>query len=237
MSLSRHAQRLVAIGAGASIVVLATASIASAHVTVTPSTTAAGAYSVLTYSVGHGCDGSPTTKVAIKMPEEIIAVTPTINSGWTVDKQMQKLATPVDDGHGGEYTERVAQVVYTAKTPLPDGFRDTFELSLKLPETDGEKLVFPVIQTCEKGQTDWTQTYEDGQDEPESPAPFIELTAADAGSGHGHDDDGDTAAAATSESSKTDSSGSDALGWVGIVLGALGLAAGGTALARSRSRA
>lgn len=237
MSLSRHAQRLVAIGAGASIVVLATASIASAHVTVTPSTTAAGAYSVLTFSVGHGCDGSPTTKVAVKMPEEIIAVTPTINSGWTVDKQMQKLATPVDDGHGGEYTERVAQVVYTAKTPLPDGFRDTFELSLKLPETDGEKLVFPVIQTCEKGQTDWTQTYEDGQDEPESPAPFIELTAADAGSGHGHDDDGDTAAAATSESSKTDSSGSDALGWVGIVLGALGLAAGGTALARSRSRA
>ena len=41
---------------------------ASAHVTITPSTTAAGAFAVLEVSVGHGCEGSPTTEITIQMP-------------------------------------------------------------------------------------------------------------------------------------------------------------------------
>lgn len=49
----------------------------------------------------------------------------------------------------------------------------TIELSLQVPDAEGEVLAFPTIQTCEKGETAWTQVPTDGQDEDEleSPAP------------------------------------------------------------------
>lgn len=230
MSLTRHAARTAAITLSSSALVVLGAGVASAHVSVTPSSTAAGAYSVLTFSVGHGCEGSPTTRLAVRLPEQVVAVTPTVNPNWTVETTVEKLDPPVKDGHGGEYTERVAEVVYTARTPLKDGLRDTIALQVPLPEQEGEKLAFPVVQTCEKGETAWTQTYEEGQDEPESPAPFITTTAAE-GDGHGH-------GAEAEETQETAEAGtSDALGWTGVALGALGLLAGGVALGRTRKRA
>ena len=188
---SRTLARLGALPLAAGLLV-AGAGAAAAHVTVTPSLTSAGSYSVLTFSVGHGCDGSPTTKIAIQMPEQVLAVTPTRNPEWEVEKQMATLDEPVEDAHGNEITERVDQVVYTARTPLPDGYRDTFELSLQLPaDAAGETLAFPVIQTCEQGETGWTETPADGQDpeELETPAPSFEVTAAgDDGHRGGGDD-------------------------------------------------
>jgi uncharacterized protein YcnI len=232
--LSRTATRLAAVAAGATTILALGTSPAAAHVTVTPTTTDAGAYTVLTFSVGHGCEGSPTTEIAIRMPEEIIAVTPTINPTWGVEKAMETLDEPVDNGHGGTYTERVAEVVYTADEPLADGFRETFQLSLQLTAEEGETLVFPVLQTCAEGETAWAQTYEEGQEEPEHPAPLVVVTA---GSGDGHGAAGGEPDAEQSHgaaaSAETDDS-SDPVGWIGLALGALGLAAGGTALARSR---
>ena len=64
---------------------------AGAHVTITPEATAAGSFTVVTVSVPHGCEGSPTTKVAIQIPEDILAVTPTRNPYYDVAKKMQKL--------------------------------------------------------------------------------------------------------------------------------------------------
>ncbi len=116
---------------------------AAAHVTVTPSVTSAGSYTVLTFSVPHGCDGSPTTKIAIKIADGINSVTPTVNPGWTVEKVMADLNPPVKDSHGNEITKRVDQVIYTAKTPLPADMRDTLELSLQLPDKPGETLRLP----------------------------------------------------------------------------------------------
>ncbi|WP_062430740.1 YcnI family copper-binding membrane protein [Herbidospora daliensis] len=231
--------RGVAVGTAALGLVLLGASPASAHVTVTPSTTVAGSYTVLTFSVPHGCDGSSTTSVAVSMPEQIIAVTPTVNPGWDVEKKMEKLDTPVDNGHGGQYTERVDQVVYTAKTPLPEGLRDTFELSLKLPEEAGAKLVFPAIQKCEKGETPWTEVTEEGAEEPEHPAPFIVLTAAEPAPAENTASAAPTIAPvqASAESASADSDGSGGsglVGWAGLVLGAIGAAAGVTALLRGR---
>ena len=71
--------RIGVAGAGAAALTLASASWAGAHVTVSPSQGAAGSYSVLTFSVPHGCDGSATTRVAIQVPEQILSVTPSVN--------------------------------------------------------------------------------------------------------------------------------------------------------------
>ena len=59
---------------GALALTLGGAAAAQAHVTVNADTAEAGAYSVLTVSVPHGCDGSATTKVAIQIPDGINAV-------------------------------------------------------------------------------------------------------------------------------------------------------------------
>lgn len=234
----------VAVAAGA-IVATAVAP-ASAHATVTASTTAAGAYAVLTFSVGHGCDGSPTTEITISMPEEILQVTPTRNALWEVEKVDESLDEPVADAHGNEITERIAEVVYTADQPLPDGYRDAFELSLQLPQTPGETLVFPVVQTCEKGETGWTETAAEGQDphELEYPAPVVTITEAE-GDGHGaeaSDEGGETDGggetdepeAAEVEAGGADDDGGDALTWLALAAGVGGLLVGGAALARGR---
>lgn len=219
-----------AIGAGL-LLALASPLAASAHVGVTPESTAAGSYTVLTFAVPHGCDGSATTAVAIDIPESIPSVTPTINQGWTVEKTTIKLDPPVTDANGNELTERVGQVVYTAKTPLADGYRDTFALSLQLPEdAAGDTLEFPVTQTCEVGSTLWNEKTVDGEAEPEHPAPAITVTEATA-DGHGHGDGDDDAEAATDThdeaSSTTDAAEVDVLarvlGVLGLVVGAVGV--------------
>lgn len=214
---------LMVLGAGA----------ASAHVTVSPSSAAAGSYTVLAFSVPHGCDGSPTTKVTVKIPEQVPSVTPTVNSNWTIEKKMVNLSKPIDDGHGGKLTERVDQVVYTAKTPLPADMRDVFELSVKLPETVGKTLTFPTVQTCEKGETAWIETAPEGQPEPDHPAPAITLTAAT----DGHDDTTGNASDAQAANSRgaESSTGTKVVAWVALGVAVLGLALGAVALRRRPS--
>jgi periplasmic copper chaperone A len=168
---------------GAVIIALAAITPSSAHVTITPTNTAEGSYTLLTVGVPHGCDGSATVEVAIQIPEEFVAVTPGMNYGWTVEKVYQDLTTPVTDSHGNEITERVESVVYTAKEPLLDGFYDSFVLSVRLPEgSAGETLYFPAVQTCEEGEAAWIQIPEAGEsgDDLEYPAPSVTVTEPEA---------------------------------------------------------
>jgi len=134
MPSSRRAAWL-AVPAAAVAVAITSAGPASAHVTISPEEGRAGSYTVLTVSVPHGCEGSATTKVAVQMPEQVLSVTPTRHASWQVRKVMTELDDPVTDSEGNRVTERVDRVVYTADDPLPDGYRDAFELSLQLPDT------------------------------------------------------------------------------------------------------
>ncbi len=242
--------RRLAVVPAAGVIALAVAGPASAHVTVTPSTTAAGAYSVLTFSVPHGCDGSATTKLSIKLPDDVIEATPTRNPFYDVEKVTKKLDTPITAEDGDQITEKTDQIVYTAKTPLPDGQRDTFEVQLQIPETDaGQTLVFPAIQTCEQGETAWTEIPAEGADEDsvEHPAPAFEVTDADAPAAADPSPAADTSGSsdATGEQATTsavsptdeDDDGGNGLGIAGLVAGLLGLVVGGVALARTRGRA
>jgi periplasmic copper chaperone A len=245
MTLRRTTARpLVRLGApiaALGLVALA-ASPAAAHVTGTPTTTAAGASTVLTMSVGHGCEGSPTTRIEVQIPEQLTSVTPTRNPLYSLEKNIEQLDEPITDAHGNEVTERVASVVYTAETPLPEGQRDTFELSFQVPDAEGETLAFPTIQTCEQGRTGWIEVPEEGQDAEalEYPAPSFVVTAAE---GDGHASPAEEPAS-TQESDEESGEAEQAvveddgmLGWAGLVLGGLGLLAGGVALSRSRTSA
>ena len=241
--------RLGALPAAAAAIALSLAAPASAHVTVTPSSAAAGAYTIATFSVGHGCEASPTTSIEIQVPESVLSVTPTRNGFYDVEKTMVDLDEPIADGHGNEVTERVGSIVYTARTPLPDGMRDTFELSFQVPEAEGETLTFPTIQTCEEGETAWTEVAAEGQDSDEldSPAPAFEILPASGSSDHhgdetteegaeeGADQAADTSGEEPEAAATTATEDSSMLGWMGLGAGLLGLLAGGAALARTRT--
>lgn len=221
------------------VVLFAHAGPASAHVSIAESEAEAGAYSVLTFAFGHGCEGSPTSEIRIQIPESTPTVSPTISANWEVAKVMEKLDAPIEAGHGTELTERVSEVVYTAKTPLDDGYRDAFELSLQIPEdAAGDTLYFPTVQTCSEGETAWIEIPEDGQDpdDLEAPAPQIAIIAADESDQTETETGTDESAAGSGSSDDSgDGGGSSAVSWLALGAGVLGLGAGGTALARSKS--
>ena len=205
---------------------------ASAHVSISPGEGAAGEYTVATVSVPHGCDGSATTKVTIQVPEQLNSITPSRNALYDVTKKIEKLATPVKDAHGNEITERVAQIEYTAKSPLPDGYRDAFDLSFQVPDVAGTTIYFPTIQTCEKGSTAWVEIAAEGAEEPEHPAPAYKVLEATGEGDHAEKPAAETAAAPVK--SEKDSNG---LAIGGLAAGVIGLGLGGTALARTRRQA
>ncbi|KQV64926.1 hypothetical protein ASC64_14515 [Nocardioides sp. Root122] len=229
---TRTLARVCALPAATAAIALSLVAPASAHVGAIVSDASAGAFTVATFSVPHGCEESPTTRIEIQVPESVLSVTPTRNPYYDVESTITELDQPTTDAHGNEVTERTSSITYTATTPLPDGQRDTFELSFQVPDAEGEVLAFPTIQTCEKGRTDWTEVAAEGQDadELEHPAPSFEILPA---SGEGHHSSADEAS--DEPDAEGDSDGSAALGWAGLVAGLLGLAAGGLALARTRT--
>ncbi|MGO2171703.1 MAG: YcnI family copper-binding membrane protein [Micrococcaceae bacterium] len=242
---TRHTKRPLLIGTGAlaatAALILGGAVAANAHVSIAEGPVEAGSYEILTLGVPHGCDGAATTKVAIQIPEGINAVTPTRNSLYTVEKVMEDLDTPITDSHGNEVTERVAQVVYTAATPLPDGQRDAFELSLQIPEDAADTtLYFPTVQTCEQGETAWVQIPEEGQDghDLDAPAPSVDVVAASASS-HGHGDSTDATAEAHDEDAASAPASADQTPLVvtSLAVGSLGLIVAIIALLRGRKKA
>ena len=211
---------------------------AAAHVTIATPSAVAGSYTLLTVSVPHGCDGEATTEIAIQIPEPINAITPSINPNWEVEMVMADLSEPVVDSHGNEITERVDQVVYTAHEPLPDGLRDAFELSLRVPEeAAGQTLYFPIVQTCTSSEHPWIEVPAEGQDPDElaSPAPSITVTApddADAAETVTEDEteDEDTEAAADDESP-------DTLTYIALAAAVIGIGLAAFALLRGRRSA
>lgn len=231
-------RRVAASGIGAAVLMFAAAGTAGAHVTVSPGEAPAGTYAVLTVSVPHGCDGSATTEVAIQIPEQTPTVTPSVNPNWDVKKVMVELDEPMVDSHGNELTERVGQVVYTAKTPLPDDLRDAFELSVRMPDTPGDTLAFPTVQTCEEGEHAWVQLAAEGEDpgDLDEPAPLVTVTEPSAENNPSSQDD--SAAEETVEAaSQGDDESNNALAIGALAAGVLGIGVGGAALARTRRRA
>lgn len=207
---------------------------ASAHVTVEPTSTEAGAYTVVTFAASHGCEGSPTTSFTISIPETIADAKPTVYSGWNVEKVEEELAEPLTTADGATITRHTGKIIYTAQEPLEDGYRVAFEVQVKNPETTGETLAFPVLQSCADGQTDWAEIPAADQDphELEAPAPIYTLTAGAAEDEHSHG--AEAVLEDEAQAPSTTDAGSTVPGYLGLVAGVLGLILGGFALSRTR---
>ena len=169
--------RRLVIGATAGLALaLAVPLAASAHVHVTPEAAAAGGTETLTFSFSHGCDGSPTTALAVDIPEGVGNATPVVQGGWSITRELGADGVPT-------------RVVYTPDTPVEDGLKATVSMDVLFTEAAADTtLAFPVTQTCAEGETAWTQIAEDGEDphDLDAPAPLVEVGAVadDADAGH-----------------------------------------------------
>lgn len=193
---------------------------ASAHVHVDPGTASAGGTETLTFSFSHGCDGSPTTALAIDIPEGVGNATPVVQGGWTIQRETSADGVP-------------ARIVFTADTPVEDHLKATVSIDVLFDESAaGTTVAFPVTQTCVAGETAWTQVAAEGEDphDLDAPAPIVEVgEPADDAHGSDHDQTAGSDEAAA-EASGTGSAGSPDADPVARWLAAGGLVAGIAAL-------
>lgn len=150
---------------------------ASAHATLEQQeATVGGAYKAV-IRIGHGCEGSPTTTVRVRIPEGVISAKPMPKPGWTL-KTVTGAYGQSYDYYGTPVSEGVKEVVWSGGS-LPDGVYDEFVFSAHLTDAlpAGTMLYFPIVQECEKGAARWIEIPAEGTsaDDYEHPAPGVML--------------------------------------------------------------
>jgi uncharacterized protein YcnI len=143
---------------------------AKAHVSLETPIAAAGSYYKAVVRIPHGCDGTATTGVQITIPKGFITPKPMPKAGWNIE---------MNQDAQGQITE-----VRFLGGKLEDAFYDEFVFRGKVAATAGTTLYFKVLQTCEKGQINWSDIPAAGQDEHELPAPAASLKVTAATGGH-----------------------------------------------------
>jgi uncharacterized protein len=217
------------IAIAAAAITLAAPAVAQAHVTLQPSSAAAGGYTRLDVRVPNERDDASTSKIEVQFPDGFASASYEPVPGWDVKVAKKKLATPIktDDG---EITEGVSTITWTAKDEAdaipPGAFRD-FGLSVRIPGKAGDTLTFKALQTYTGGEVvRWI-----GAEGSDNPAPTVAVTAA-----AGEEDAAATPTPAerTSETTGDDGGGSDTLAIIALIVGALGLIVGAAGFLTAR---
>ncbi|MGI5456194.1 YcnI family protein [Streptomyces sp. CA-249302] len=235
------ASRLAASGALAGTAVLALSAPAFAHVSVEPEGTAAkGGYAVVDFKVPNERDDASTTKLEVIFPTDhpLASAMPEPMNGWKIAVTKTNLAKPLEM-HGEKITEAVSKITWTATGKgVEPGYFQKFPVSVGALPEDADELVFKAVQTySNKEVVRWIEVQQDGQEEPENPAPVLTLSAATEEGHHGsataedasdETDSGSAENTAADTTASADSSDTTArvLGVVGIVVGGLGVAYG-----------
>lgn len=126
---------------------------ASAHADTDVVAVPAGSEAVVTFRPTHGCDGSPTINVRIRL--DVPDATAVAVDGWTSSMTADETGQPIVEWSGGS---------------LPSDVDGAFPVRFVAPATPGTMLRFPSVQTCENGEKlNWTA------EDPESsfPAPRV----------------------------------------------------------------
>ncbi len=231
--------RRIPLALAAALALLAPAA-AQAHVSIHPNEVPTGSFATLGIRVPNEMEKANTVKLAVQVPPGFLDVSTEYMPGWTSKVLTSKLAKPVQTDDG-EVTEQVREIVWTGDGKqglIPPGQFVNFSISTEIPGKAGQELTFKVLQYYDNGEViRWI-----GSPASETPAPQIDVTAEGgvlqdvAGSETAPPSPSSAPAeggTSGSESSSGDSA-SKGLGIAALILGALGLLAGGAALVRSR---
>ncbi len=192
---------------------------APAHVTLQPDTAVAGSFTRLDVRVPNERDDAATTRIDVQLPDGIASVSHQPVAGWTVKLTRGEAEKPVMF-EGVPISVQVERVTISGGRIGPGQFQD-FPLALLVPKgRPGTKLTFKALQTYDDGEVvRWI-----GAPDSDEPAAQVELIA-----------DERAGPAATPAAARRADEDSDPLAIAALVVGGIGLLAGGAALARARA--
>jgi uncharacterized protein YcnI len=156
----------LAVAAVAAAVVGAGAGRVSAHTESEYAAVPAGDEITVNFAPTHGCSGSPTTEVSVRVPAP----------GATAGEVDGFTASAEADGD--------RTILRWTGGSLPADEEGEFPITFTVPDTVGELLLFPTVQTCEVGEIAWI----DGDPEGEYPAVRMLVLAAGSEPAHTIDD-------------------------------------------------
>jgi uncharacterized protein YcnI len=203
---------------------LVVTSAAAAHVTLNPQEWEAGGFARFAVRVPNERDNADTIEVTVRFPQSIISASFQPMPGWERSIEMEPLDQPIEE-EGEQITEHIASVTWSGGKIAPGEFEE-FGVSFRVPETPGEDLVFPSIQTYSNGEVvRWI-----GPPDAESPAPIVTVTEP------AEEEGGQPAAtpqppAASGGAAAGEDEGTSGLAVVALIVGIAALAAGLGALA------
>jgi uncharacterized protein len=217
---------------------------AQAHVSLHPNTVPAGAFVTLDVRVPGEEENAYAYKVDMLLPPGFTDVATQNVPGWSTKVVTKKLAKPIQTDDG-PVSEEVSHVIWTGDRSV-DGRLDNgtfiqFPLSIAMPEDiAGKSLAFKTLEYYSNGKVArWI-----GAPSAEYPAPTVNVTAKggvieDVAGGEAGPTSGQVPGAETASSSGSGSGGgsSNGLAIAALIVGALGLLAGGAALLGVRRRA
>lgn len=148
--------RIALVAAACTAGALALAAPAAAHIDPNPTEAQAGSTLSVGFTVEHGCDGSPTVQLDMRLPDGVTAAAPDAVDGW-------------DGSIDGN-------VVTFVGGPLADDAEGTFAVTMTLPPTPDTTIYFPFVQRCEVGEIRWIGIPTEPGDDLDEPAPALFLT-------------------------------------------------------------
>lgn len=153
---------------------------AFAHASITPDSAANGVAVKVAIAVPHGCDGAPTDKVTVVIPEGFVSAKPQVKAGWQIEVTQGDYAGSYEL-HGKPVTKGAVSVTWSGGS-IPDDQFDEFLLqgtvSAEAP------LAFVTTQYCGTASVAWDELAAEGQDPHALKHPAPVLTIAAAGGGH-----------------------------------------------------
>jgi uncharacterized protein YcnI len=146
--------RTVLLGAASALL---GASIASAHITLENQQAPVGSSYKAVLRVPHGCDGSATVALRVRIPEGFLGVKPMPKPGWKLDVIKGKYPKSMNL-RDAKVAEGVTEVDWSGGR-LPDDYYDEFLLTGYISEDlpAGQTMYFPIVQECEKGVNRWIE--------------------------------------------------------------------------------
>ncbi len=152
-------RRLVLFAAAAVASLFAIGGVAFAHIDPDPAEAQAGSRLTVGFTVEHGCEGSPTVQLDMRLPDAVTDPVTEPADGWDGS---------IDDVDGDT-------VVTFLGGPLADDVEGTFSVTMTLPPTPDATIYFPFVQRCEVGEIRWIGIPTEPGDELDEPAPAMDL--------------------------------------------------------------
>lgn len=206
-----------------------------AHVTIDPDEAAQGGFATVRFRVPNERDDAATTSLEVEFPTDNPIPSARIQpvAGWTatVETAPATGGAEADEGGAEEPAEMVTRITWTGGAIQPGQFEE-FPVSMGPLPDDADQLLFPAIQTYDSGEVvRWIEETPPSGEEPANPAPTLTLTA---GGGEEEPENGESETASDADDAESDDS--NTLAVVALIVGALGLVAGGVALVQGRRR-